>query len=385
MSLKPIKVRCISKVQLTAWLKEAGIDTVISCVGRNVIEHQVELVRLANDSPSVHRFFPSEYGTDIEHGPASANEKPHQKKLKVRAALQACDRLDYTCKLLLPLSPRRSLRAFIIEITRRAQNATVPGQLEVWHWLAGNERCGGWSLCGWWSRSLFWCQQDLQGSWNIRREEQRGRAHWGWESESQLHHNERVNAIAFSLANPANSFDSVGKLVVQALRHPEASRNKALRVNSFTTTDSEILKEFEKHTGGNPWKVSYTSVDRLKQLEQEAWDAEKPYATLFTLRRIWAEGGTLYEQRDNHLIEAEDVMESLADAVAEAVRVQTSWATNRRNPAQVKVVERGSSRMHTWISTICLLPLFSSSQVHSLTTRWVKSYISCSRWTHWYK
>lgn len=68
----------------------------ISCVGRNVIEHQVELIRLANESPSIHRFFPSEYGTDIEYGPASASEKPHQKKLKVRAAIRSCDHLDHT-------------------------------------------------------------------------------------------------------------------------------------------------------------------------------------------------------------------------------------------------------------------------------------------------
>jgi hypothetical protein len=109
-----------------------------------------------------------------------------------------------------------------------------------------------------------------------------------------------------------------------ALTHPEASRNKELRVNSFTTTDSEILKEFEKQTGGQPWKVSYTSLDTLKKLEQEAWEAEKPYATVFTLRRIWAEGGTLYDKRDNHLIEGEGVVETLADAVAEAIKVQTS-------------------------------------------------------------
>jgi hypothetical protein len=69
---------------------------VISAVGRNVIEQQVELIRLANLSPSVHRFFPSEYGTDIEYGPSSAHEKPHQKKLKVRAAIRNCDNLDHT-------------------------------------------------------------------------------------------------------------------------------------------------------------------------------------------------------------------------------------------------------------------------------------------------
>ncbi len=33
-------------------------------------------------------FFPSEYGTDIAYSPASAHEKPHQQKLKVRAVLE---------------------------------------------------------------------------------------------------------------------------------------------------------------------------------------------------------------------------------------------------------------------------------------------------------
>lgn len=65
-------------------------------MGRNAIETQVEWIRLADLSPSVHRFFPSEYGTDIEYGPKSVDEKPHQKKLKVRAAIRACQNLDYT-------------------------------------------------------------------------------------------------------------------------------------------------------------------------------------------------------------------------------------------------------------------------------------------------
>ncbi len=112
--------------------------------------------------------------------------------------------------------------------------------------------------------------------------------------------------------------------MVLAALHPDASRNKALRVNSFTATDSEILAEFEKQTGGQPWSVSYVSVDELKASEAEALAAQKPYAVLFTLKRIWAEGGTLYDKRDNYLIEAEHVMETLADAVARAIKVQTS-------------------------------------------------------------
>lgn len=61
-----------------------GIDTVVSAVGRNVIETQIKLFKLASESDSVKWFFPSEYGTDVEYGPQSADEKPHQLKLKVR-------------------------------------------------------------------------------------------------------------------------------------------------------------------------------------------------------------------------------------------------------------------------------------------------------------
>ena len=61
-----------------------------------MIEHQVELIRLADQTPNIRRFFPSEYGTDIEHGPESSGEKPHQRKLKVRASIRSCKNLDYT-------------------------------------------------------------------------------------------------------------------------------------------------------------------------------------------------------------------------------------------------------------------------------------------------
>lgn len=61
-----------------------GVDTVVSCVGRDAIGTQQDLIRLADESGSVRWFFPSEYGTDIEHGPQSGGEKPHQHKLALR-------------------------------------------------------------------------------------------------------------------------------------------------------------------------------------------------------------------------------------------------------------------------------------------------------------
>jgi hypothetical protein len=114
----------------------------------------------------------------------------------------------------------------------------------------------------------------------------------------------------------------VGRLLVASLKHPEASRNRALIVNSFTTTPAEILAEFEKQTAAK-WEVSYTSLDELKKLEQESWEQTKPFAGGFTLKRIWTEGGTLYEKRDNDLIGPVQV-DSLADKVEEIIKQQTS-------------------------------------------------------------
>lgn len=100
-----------------------------------------------------------------------------------------------------------------------------------------------------------------------------------------------------------------------ALRHPDAAWNKALRVNSFTTTPAQILAEFERQEGGQPWSdVTYTSLQQLRDLEAAAWEAGSPDATVLTLRRIWTEGGTLYEKRDNELI-GEPPMMTLKEVV----------------------------------------------------------------------
>lgn len=102
-----------------------------------------------------------------------------------------------------------------------------------------------------------------------------------------------------------------------ALQYPAASKNKVLIVNSFTTTPDEILAEFEKQTG-TKWEVEYTSLPRLRELEEQAWKDQDPMATAFTLRRIWTEGGTLYDKRDNELI-GDPPIETMADQVRQAI------------------------------------------------------------------
>lgn len=83
-----------SSGDVTAAYKD--VDTVVSCVGRNVLSHQIELLTLAEES-GVKWFFPSEYGTDIEYSAKSANEKPHQVKLAVRKHIREnIKRLQHT-------------------------------------------------------------------------------------------------------------------------------------------------------------------------------------------------------------------------------------------------------------------------------------------------
>lgn len=90
--------------------------------------------------------------------------------------------------------------------------------------------------------------------------------------------------------------------MVAVLRQPEASFGKAIKVQSFVVTPKQILAEFEKQTGGEKWNVSYTPLQSLKEAEQKAWSQTPGTATLYTLGRIWAEGGTLYEKTDNESI-----------------------------------------------------------------------------------
>lgn len=239
-----------------------GIDTVVSCVGRPIIHTQVQLLQLADRHPDVRRFFPSEYGTDIEYRPESAGEKPHQQKLKVRAALKDVKDLDYTYLVTGPYGDA--------------------GGLYLSAKPVGN---------------------DATGSFNV----------------------EHKRAVLLGNGNDKISLTTmrdVGKLVVAALKHVEEARNRALIVNSFTTTPDEIVAEFERQTGGQSWDVSYTSLARLRELENEAWARNDPKAGPLTLRRIWTEGGTLYDHRDNSLIGMEQGLDSLQSAVAQAIEVQ---------------------------------------------------------------
>jgi hypothetical protein len=92
-------------------------------------------------------------------------------------------------------------------------------------------------------------------------------------------------------------------------------------------SSKEILNEFEKQTGGDKWQVSYTSLDELRAREQEAWARNDAVATGITLRRIWAEGGTLYDTTDNEAIgvhKTDGLSETVANVVASALLGRSS-------------------------------------------------------------
>jgi hypothetical protein len=59
----------------------------------------------------------------------------------------------------------------------------------------------------------------------------------------------------------------------------------------------------------------------LKQLEQEAWAKDSPLKTVLTLRVIWYEGGTLYDERSSGSIGFEGQEEGLQEQVRKMIEL----------------------------------------------------------------
>ncbi|KAJ5083612.1 hypothetical protein N7456_013039 [Penicillium angulare] len=236
-----------------------GIDTVISALGRTALAQQIPLINLAAASKDVNLFLPSEYGTDIAYSPKSANEKPHQLKLKVRALIESI--------------PREQLNYSYV--------VTGPFAEMYLNSIPGLEEAGG---------------------WNVKAQ------------KATLLGDKGEDKVSLT------TMKDVGTLVLAAIQSTSsATLNRPLCVNSFTTTPAKIQAEFERQTG-TAWKsVSFTSLERLRALETEAWEKGHPAATGVTLRRIWTEGGTLYEERGNGVIGEPAVM-GLEEVVANELK-----------------------------------------------------------------
>jgi nucleoside-diphosphate-sugar epimerase len=189
--------------------------------------------------------------TDIEYGPASAAEKPHQLKLQVRKYV------------------RENIKS-----------------LNVTYVVTGP-----------YSDLYFAPSLDNRvGSFNVKEKK----------------------ATLLGTGEEKVSFTSmrdVGRLLVAALGTPTTSSERILKVNSFTTSPKAALAEFEKQTR-EKWDVTYTSLEDLRKLEKEAWEQDSGLKTVYTLRRIWTEGGTLYDTRDNRKIGLDDTkLDTLADQI----------------------------------------------------------------------
>ncbi|CAN8105613.1 unnamed protein product [Discula destructiva] len=214
------------------------IDTVVCAFGRGAIAKQVDLIKWA-DEDGVKWFLPSEYGTDIEYGPQSKDEKPHQQKLAVRKFVrEQVKQLQVTYVVTGPY--------FESWVGR------VPELFDV---------CPGY---------------DVKTKHALLIEDGEGR-------------------IGFT------TMPDVGKLVAAALQHPPAAVGKALKVHSFEVTPKQVLAAYEKLTGEG-WTVDYVPLTKLEELEKKLWEEKHPKAVIITLRRIWAQGGTLYEKMDNEAI-----------------------------------------------------------------------------------
>ncbi|KAL5373137.1 hypothetical protein DPSP01_012940 [Paraphaeosphaeria sporulosa] len=177
-------------------------DTVISALGRSTILVQTPLHRLAEASPTIHTFFPSEFGTDNEYSTStSTHEKLHQLKLQVRKYVR-----EYIRKV-----------AVTYLVTGPYSDLYLSAQ-------AGDfERAGSFDVKG-------------------------GKAVLLGDGDSR---------VAFT------SMRDVGVLLVAALKTSGEGSPRTLKVNSFTATPWQILVEFERQTG-KVWCVEYTSVEELR-------------------------------------------------------------------------------------------------------------------------
>ena len=110
----------------------------------------------------------------------------------------------------------------------------------------------------------------------------------------------------------------VGHFVVTALLHPDVSRNRALKVQSFFASHGDVLAEFEKQTG-EKWDVGYTSPEDLKKIEEEAWESDAWYKATSSLRRLWMRGETLYDAGWDNAKLGVDKTETLEQVVANTI------------------------------------------------------------------
>lgn len=92
------------------------------------------------------------------------------------------------------------------------------------------------------------------------------------------------------------TYADTGRFVLSSVLTPDASANATLRVSSFDAKPAELKGALEK-LEGKSFDTTYTPLDEFKQLEEKAWADNDPAATVYTLTRIWYEGGSDFTKK----------------------------------------------------------------------------------------
>lgn len=88
--------------------------------------------------------------------------------------------------------------------------------------------------------------------------------------------------------------------VLSSLLTPEASTNATLRVSSVDAKPSELV-EAVKVVEKKDIKLQSVSLDEFRKEEAKAWEQTPATATVFTLTRIWYEGGSDFTKKPRAL------------------------------------------------------------------------------------
>ncbi|KZT61964.1 NAD(P)-binding protein [Calocera cornea HHB12733] len=241
-----------------AQIKEtfSGFDTIISALGRGALHLQPELISIAASLTPPKRFFPSEYGTDIRYDPVtSPHEIPHQNKLKVRAHIEALARegkITYTYIVTGPFADTFFL----------SRIPAFPVGLNM------------------------------------------GNSTYGIVGPEDPAQQKKISGTTYS---------DTARYVLSAVQAPpETTKNATLRVQSFTATPAELQKGFE-NVLGKPLKTIYTPLDTVRKVEKEKQEAKEPAAVVYTLNRIWYEGGSDFSRKPVALYLDEKTGEDVED------------------------------------------------------------------------
>lgn len=87
---------------------------------------------------------------------------------------------------------------------------------------------------------------------------------------------------------------------MSSLLTPEASANATLRVSSIDAKPSEIISALES-IENKKIKTTYITPEEFRKAEEKAWSEEAPNATVYTLTRIWYEGGSDFTKKPRAL------------------------------------------------------------------------------------